>query len=41
MDVLAKDPNAVTMFPRTVSPDVIWALNFGGSVEREGELPGI
>lgn len=41
MDALAKDPNAVTMFLLTVSPDVIWALNFEVSVEREGELPGI
>lgn len=41
MDALAKDPNAVTMFPLTVSPDIVWALKFGGSVEQEGELPGI
>lgn len=41
MDELAKEPNGFTMFPLTVSPDIIWTLNFRGPIEREGKLPGI
>lgn len=41
MDKLAKVPKAVTMLPPTGSPDIIWVLDFRGSIEREGKMPGI